>query len=831
MAIQSETANSKLQRMSRFSALYLLAPLLLLLEIPVAVHIAQQPVTGITVHNLIVRMVEQDSPAEKAGVSTGDRILAVDGEPVVTMVDYYSQSAGHYDLSARSYLMQRNDEFLSIHIAPHRPSKQRMIRSYSLSLAGIAFLLMGWFVLTKRDDLVTRYFYALCTLFAFFLMDIPDWPSPAWMTAKEITRDLAHLLLPVVFLRFLIYFPTRSHLTKDNRKRHRLLWIPFWPLMLASIYAQVAQLDPSTSLTVATIQGVSTIYMLVWIVAGLVIFGKKALSKDRGIAKHKMHSVLVGLLFGIMPFLVGNIMYMLNPAGGFPMQAWLGLSLILIPVSFGLAILRHGALDYDQVIRHGLVYFFLSILIASCYLIIVSILGHTLTNYFNISSYPLALSTIALCALLFTPIKQKIHSVVENTFYPSRQATRDAIEELCHKISGMIDRAESVEIILTRLNELYRPEQIVIFTENDNFKPESSNGIELPKDISIDIDSTLSRVLQTANRPIHTDEIDGLDTEPATDTATLNILSRLDPKIIIPLITGNNLCGFITMGNKSSGNQYTQSDIRNLHFLSVQVAALLEVQRLYIDTLEQKRLDTELSVAKNIQEQLVPDSELISDNITLCGSMNSCREVGGDYFDYFKLPDGRIGFAIADAVGKGIPAALIMTTLRVAFRSAAAVHGTPEKVVAEVNDTICNLASVSQFVCFFYGIIDPANCTLNYSNAGMNPPMHFSSTSNWTGHLKKGGLVLGIDSDQYYAQGTIHTKPGDTILLYTDGLTEESNSRDEMFGAEQLELIVKKNAHLPPKELRDKILSDIDIFSEGQQADDRTLIVLRINQL
>ncbi|MBT7310657.1 PDZ domain-containing protein, partial [bacterium] len=313
MSTQSKVTINNFRKISRFSALYLLAPLLLLLEIPVAVHIAQQPVSGITVHNLIVRMVEQDSPAQQAGVLTGDRILAIDGEPVATMVNYYCQSAGNYNLSTRSYLLQRNEEFVLIDIEPQRPSRQRMIRSYTLSIAGIAFLLMGWFVLAKRDDLVTRYFYWLCVLFAFFLMDIPDWPSESWMTVKEMTRDLAHLLLPVVFLRFLLYFPTRSHLTNDNSRKHRLLWVPFWPLVIASFYAQVAKLDPSTSITVATIQGISTLYMVIWCIAGLAVFGKKAISKSRGIAHHKMRSVLMGLLFGILPFLIGNIMYMLNP--------------------------------------------------------------------------------------------------------------------------------------------------------------------------------------------------------------------------------------------------------------------------------------------------------------------------------------------------------------------------------------------------------------------------------------------------------------------------------------------------------------------------------------
>jgi len=820
-------------RVLRVLALYVLAPTLLLLEIPVAVHVAQKPAFGFTVHNLEVRAVQADGPASRAGLRPGDRLLAVDGIPVGTMVDWYVAHAGHYDLSERTYLLRRDDRYLTAAVVPVRAGQRTVLWHYGLSLAGIAFLAMGWLVLIRRHDMVSRYFFGLCALFAFFLMDVPDWPSSTYMTFKDIVRDLAQLLLPVVLLRFFLYFPDRTHLTPENHRRHRMLWMPAAVLFAVSLFIQATRLDPASPAVTMATQAVG-LFMLAYFAAGLWVFGRKVFRPGRPVAHSKLRIVLLGLLAGFLPFLVGTILHIVGPEPAPWWQHWLVYSLVLVPVSFGLAILRYGALNLEDIVRHGLVYGSLTLGIVIGYGLLVGVFGHAMALYFRTTSTPVILAAAMATALLLNPARRRLHTWVDHTVYPARRATRDALHDLGHELSGLIEDSDAPETMLTRLYDLYRPKHVALFLERDGvlvLHALESSGDDPAEPFRFDASDTLPRVLLTAGRPIAVEELDGLDTESETDEVTRSMMSSLEVCLIVPLITGNRLVGMITLGAKASGALYSQVDTTNLHDFSVHAAALVEIGRLYQESLERERLDTELAVAQRIQQSLVPEGPLETPGASLVGRMVSCREVGGDSFDYFRLDADTVAFAIADAAGKGVPAALIMTSLRAAFRSAAVTHADPEHVVEELNKAISSMATPGQFVCFFYGTYHAPTGTLRYCNAGMNPPILFREGRTWAEQMKKGGLVLGIDGERRYAHGTLVLDENDLLVLYTDGFTEEADADGEFFGEQRLEDAVRAARSLPLNDLLDRIFATVEAFGGVEQSDDRTLMLLRAKTL
>ena len=822
-------------RWLRRGALYILAPLLLILEIPVAIHVAQAPTTGMAVHNLTVRTVDADSPAARAGVAPGDRLLAIDGEPVATMVDYYVATAGHYDLQIQTYLLQRDESFISASITAGRPSRARIIWNYGMSLAGLAFLLMGWLILSRRHDMVARYFFGVCATFAFFLMDVPDWPSYTYMVIKETVRDLAHLLLPALFLRFFLYFPDRTHLTPRNLVRHRLLMLPAAPLFLLSLFAQGARLDPTSSLLVALVQQLSAIYFLVYLLAGLVVFARKVFRRGRPVEHTKMRVVLIGLVAGFGPFLAGTVLFSAAPASAVPLSEWLGFSLVLVPLSFGLAILRYGALDLGYVIRHSLIYGTLTVAVLMVYALLVGVLGHMLTAYFHSSDLPIVLLTVLMIALALNPVRHFLHRWLDRTFYPARLATREALHQLSHELSDLEEGATASDAMLRELHRLYRPTGIALFLERDGAQViRGQHGYQdpvQPDTVKLDEDSTLCRALMTAHRPLYAEELDGIDTEAATDVATRTAIKTLAVQLLVPLITGFKLRGFLAFGAKTDGSLYTQADVANLHAFSVQAAALVEIGRLYKDRLERKKVETEMSVAQRIQSNLVPSEPLRLHGTELVGRMDSCREVGGDYFDYFKIDPETIGFAIADVAGKGVPAALVMTTLRVAFRTAAARQDEPAAVVESLNRAICGLGEAGQIISFFYGIYSTSDHRLHYANAGMNPPLLFRARHEFVERMKKGGIMLGVDGGHRFARGTLELDRGDMLLMYTDGLVEQPDTQGEFYGEQRLIDDAKAGCDLDLPALIDRLFANLDTYGGPDQSDDRTLMLMRVNDM
>ncbi|MBK7702912.1 MAG: PDZ domain-containing protein [bacterium] len=660
-------------RPARLLALYLLAPLLLILEVPVALHVANRPETGLTVHNLTIRTVAPGGPADRAGLLSGDRLLALDGRVLDTQVDYHTALADRYDLAPRAYRARRGGEVFTARVEPTLPARSRIIWSYGLSLAGLAFLLMGWLILSRRSDVVARYFFGLCATFAFFLMDVPDWPSPWYMTLKEIARDLAVMLLPVIFLRFALYFPDRTHLTPRTRARHRLLLLPAIPVFLLSLYAEAARLDPAESRTVAVLQQLAGLYFLTYMTAGVGVFIGKMFGRDRPLRQAKLRVAFGGLVLGFVPFILGAVLHNIGGSVRLPYQDWYGFSLVLVPVSFGLAILRYGALDLAYVVRHGLVYTLLTVLVVLTYTLLVGVLGGYLAARFHGSDLPVVLLTVVGLTLVLNPLRRRLHAGLERAFYPSRLATREAVQRLVHDLAGLSGDPEAPRSMLARLHDLYRPGHVALFLAEDGALVLRAIHPEPPSPptaaASLPTASTLGRVVLAAHRPVYAEELEGLDTADQTDAPTARLLAELDVQLVVPLISGRELRGLLTLGPKTGGALYTQADVANLHGLSVQAAALVEVARLQQARLERERMETELSVAHRIQSHLVPRAPLRAPGLHVMGRMDSCREVGGDYFDYFTQEDGSVGFAIADVAGKGVPAALVMTSLRVAFRA------------------------------------------------------------------------------------------------------------------------------------------------------------------
>jgi len=822
-------------RLSRWLGLYLLAPLLLLLEIPVAIHIAQSPYDGLVIHNLIVQEVVPGSPADRAGIAPGERLLAVDDRPTLTMVDFYLARAGRYDLAPRHYLLQRDGRVRTVTVVPVRPPSARLAWNYSLSVVGLAFLLMGWLILARRNDMVARHFFGLCMLFAFFMMDVPDWPSRTWLTAKEVARDAAVLLLPVIFLRFCLYFPDRVHLTTAARHRHRLLLLPAAVLFAGSLYANFARLDPATSALVALLQLVTGIYFVAFIAAGLVVSARKLLRRNRPVERTKLRLVGLGLIGGVVPFLAGAVVHNLLPGLELPLREWSALSLVLVPVTFGVAILRYGALDLEYVVRHGLVYALLTAGVVVLYLVLVGVLGHILTGYFKTSSYPVALAAVAIIALTLNPARRALHDWVDGTFYPSRRATREAIETLSHALSELIDdEATLTARLLDGLFDLYRPASLHLLTEQDDaFVQRGSRPPSAPPVPELPPDSTLATVLLLAHRPIYVEEIDGLAVDNATDPASAALLATSLCQLVVPLIAGQRLRGLLLLGGKEGGLLYSQTDIANLHHFGVQAAALLELTRLYQERLSRQRLETELSVARRIQQGLLPAAPIVTGDLELAGRMEPSRDVGGDYFDYLRLDRDRIAVAIADVAGHGIPAAMIMMSLRVEFRTAVVADPDPARLCAHLNRIVCGMGEAGRLVCFFVGILDRRDRLLRFCNAGMNPPLLLRRGGGYLDRLRKGGPMLGIDPDHGYARGSIGLEPGDLCLLHTDGLVDQTGPDGEQrFGPDRLERLLRSlaDAAAPLPVSLDRIFAALEEFGGDQPSDDRTAILLRIKQ-
>ena len=263
--------------------------------------------------------------------------------------------------------------------------------------------------------------------------------------------------------------------------------------------------------------------------------------------------------------------------------------------------------------------------------------------------------------------------------------------------------------------------------------------------------------------------------------------------------------------------------------LMIGIISIGHLLRGYIIRDGQRRAqEQELAVARRIQQDLLPRNVLAVSNIEVLGANKPCFEVGGDYFDYFNLADGRVALAIADVAGKGVPAALLMSNLQAILRAECARGTDVPQVPTQANRQLMeSLGGNSKFVTFFYGALDPAAGRLSYSNAGHNPPLVVRAAGTIE-ELATGGLILGVFPMAEYDQGTVDLATGDLLVLFTDGVTE-AESRHGLYSDERLHELVLRERGRSAREIAQAILDDVDLFSHGRhQTDDVTVVVVKV---
>ena len=262
------------------------------------------------------------------------------------------------------------------------------------------------------------------------------------------------------------------------------------------------------------------------------------------------------------------------------------------------------------------------------------------------------------------------------------------------------------------------------------------------------------------------------------------------------------------------------------------------VQTLVKERVQKERLERELEIAKEVQEQLFPKQAPQMNKMELTGLCLPARIVSGDYYDFLQFDSNVMGLALGDICGKGISAALLMANLQATLRSnvlARGVQAFSEKhsgngnvagVVKVLNRQICSFTSANKFVSFFYAVYDDANFSLTYCNAGHNPPLYFGARGFQ--RLSSGGTVVGIFPDAEFDEETIQLHSGDIFLAYTDGIVECVNEYGEEFGEQRLISLVGANQNLSAEQLQKAIVDEVLGWAfEEERDDDMTLIVAR----
>jgi serine phosphatase RsbU (regulator of sigma subunit) len=332
-----------------------------------------------------------------------------------------------------------------------------------------------------------------------------------------------------------------------------------------------------------------------------------------------------------------------------------------------------------------------------------------------------------------------------------------------------------------------------------------------------------------------TSDIDKIALSPVGFEYVRNMAT--DPRVQYPQESAREgIVSMLSVGMRYKGRAigalrvYTASEqafsplkIDLLKAVAAQAAAAIENTRLLKETVEAQALEKQVQMAAEVQQRMIPQTPPKVPGLDLAAVYVPCFQLGGDFYDFIPLPGDNIGLAVADVAGKGVPASLIMASVRAALRAQVDNVYYLYEVVRRVNIMLFRDTTASEFVTLFYGVLDARNKQFTFCNAG-HPPGLIRRGEEII-ELTADNMVLGIDPDQQYRQTVVQLKSGDVLLLYTDGLTDAMNFQQEIFGKQRLLEVFKQSANTAEL-VTEHILWEVRKYvGMAERTDDITMIV------
>ena len=481
---------------------------------------------------------------------------------------------------------------------------------------------------------------------------------------------------------------------------------------------------------------------------------------------------------------------------------------LAIPVSFAVAILKYRLMNIDLIIRKTVVYAVLSGAIIFVYLGLVGGLGSFLVYAFGMENQTtMIIGSTLIVALLFVPLRNRLQLVVDRTLFRHRYEYPEALRAIAEESRTGDDATDLLTSAAEKLQQALQNRAVVIFAERqDEYVAAAKVGVADSLVGRLRLGHTFADFL---DRPF--DPRKRMLPEDASAA-----LARIEAVLVVPI----SARGFIAAAPKLSGGEYDVEDIDFFRQVASHLAHGLGRIRMVVE-------EADFDHARVIQQALLPRQMPRVAKIDVSGVWQPARTMGGDYYDLLPLSDTELAICIGDVAGKGMPAALLMSGLQAAVRASAS--SSPRDLCERVRRVVVSTLSGGRFVTFFYATVDTAAMRLRWCNAGHNAPI-LGRADGTIVRLGDGGPAFNRLFRGAYEEREIALAPGDRIVLFTDGVSEATDTAREMFGESRIEELVSDCRDLSATELQQTIVDAASAYSEGELEDDVTLVVVRITE-
>ena len=418
------------------------------------------------------------------------------------------------------------------------------------------------------------------------------------------------------------------------------------------------------------------------------------------------------------------------------------------------------------------------------------------------------------------------------TLYVTGDARRDTdrirmLVDSMREVSSAADPDELLVRMVDRAVTLVRAERGLLFTIDADGRPvlrvaRQVGGKDLPKGAAFST-RIVASVLEGGESVC--EKVGEGDFDPSQSMLDLNIRAVM----CVPLVARDERLGMLLVDTRANQRVFSRADLRYFEALADMLAMVWTNRRGMEERIQAERMRQDLDVARNIQAGLVPEKPLVVAGYSLCGRVLPAAETGGDYFDFFRTRDDRLAMAVGDVSGHGVGAALIMAGARAYLRAFCQSSSSPRDILRRVNRALGADIAEDMFMSMFLCILDPHTREFSYANAGHTRPILMYGATLDTEDYRVTGLALGVEPEtDYEERGPFRLDPGDTVVMFSDGLTELRRG-DEQYGRARVIESLKRHAHESAERLLEGVFKDGLDWTTGldEHPDDVTVAVLR----
>lgn len=775
--------------------------------------------------SLLITQVVPGGVTDKAGIKDGDILLEINGIKFKDTKEAQRLINNADGGEILTYTLKRGNEIFKVSFQAYKFFNLSLIVIFLLSLV---FLLNGFAVGYSKPKEITSQIFFFMSL-AFSLSYIPGLDpyseySPAIIYSYFYLKVIGGAFVSPLFIHFFIIYPTKIEFSR------RKLFI--WVIYSVSIIATLINLKYNSFWL--SFNMVNAIYLVI----GAMYMTRSYKKTDSEVIKKSFRIIITGFFIGVTgltylffySFIVKKAAFLVSPLWYAPF-----LLVLAIPLSFSYSIFKYKILDTEFIIKKGLIFGILTSIIVLFYLGIVYAADTVLSGYIGADRKVITFTAIIVITFTFDFFNKRAKDFVDKQFYKDRYNYRKALLEFSQELPKMKSIRQVLDKLGISAKQIMGIEKLNVWIYDDRYLNILKKELELNeknKTISfkdIWLDELMTKIFSNNSEPVLLSEI-GIDEMNLSEQDT-EAIRKANIYLAVPIYLKNKLIGALNFSKKPSGKEYSEEDIDLLKTIASQTAISFESARLQIEELDKQKIDEELSVARKIQESLLPNRTVSMTGLDIEGSSSPAKTIGGDFYDLIKISETKLLVIVADVSGKGIPAALNLSKVQAMIQFSAKVFDSPKEILKSVNKQIYNKIDRKSFVTIAAGLFDLENMTLKLCRAGHNPILF--ANKNEVKELHSKGIGLGLDNAKLFDANLQETElklhSGDIFLFYSDGLNEAMNSFKEEFGLPNVMRILKENTEKYSVDIQRNLIDEVKAFKgNAEQNDDITLVTIKI---